>query len=311
MAKVEKIIIACYNGDFWQTKICVASIRHWYPDIPIFLLKDYLKGDFPTAEMEEKLNVSVIDLKRKKFGWGVSKFEPYYFDKRERVLILDSDIIFVGPVLDRVEQFDEDFVLSCEFPEDPHAVWFKETYYDLKKLQETLDPDFQYPGYVFNTGQLVCHTGLFKPEDFRDFVDYGGEVPVIKHNSVLACADQGILNYLLPTMEREGKVTIKADLYQIWSKSDLAKTFDLAEIKKGGGYPYMIHWAGDHSRCIRFLQRPDLLWFFQEQYYKRLPLGELKRRYFNADRLVTHYWNRLLKLYVNPFIVKYFGKSKS
>ena len=38
MKPIDRIIIACCERDFWLTRICVASIRYWYPEIPIGLL---------------------------------------------------------------------------------------------------------------------------------------------------------------------------------------------------------------------------------------------------------------------------------
>lgn len=303
MPKIDRILIACYSGDYWQTKICVASIRKFYPDIKIDLIKDNLKGTFSTIEMEKKFSVGICAMPRDRFGWGVSKIEPFFFDQNERVLIMDSDIIFIGPLLDKVESCDEDFIVSPEYPDDPNADWFKGTYYDIGKIRDTIEPGFEYPGVVFNTGQIVCTTGLFKREDFETFIDYG-DVPTLKHGSILACADQGILNYLLPKLEKNGRITMGRADYQVWSKHEITRSFKLEEIANGDGYPYLIHWAGDNSRCIRFLQRADLLFYFQKQYYSKLQLGELKRWIYNFNKLVVHYWHRIFSHYLKGFLFK-------
>jgi hypothetical protein len=297
MSKIDKILIACYAGDYWQTKICVASIRKWYPEMPIELIKDKLKGDFSSAGLEDKFGVTICQMPIDRFGWGVSKIEPYFFDAKERVLIIDSDIIFVGTVLDQLGKSDEDFIVSPEYPEDPHAEWFKGTYYDIGKIRKSVDPDYVYPGYVFNTGQMVCTTGLFDRVDFEEFVDYGG-IPKLKHDGVLSCADQGILNYLLPKLEQSGRISVGRVVYQVWSKHEITQTFKISEISDGAGYPYLIHWAGDNSRCIRFLHRADLLFYFQKEYYSRFCLGELRRFAYNFERLVTHYRIRLFSHYL-------------
>lgn len=297
MPKIDRILIACYGGDFWQTKICVASIRKFYPDIKIDLIKDNLKGEFSTIEMEKKFGVGICAMPRDRFGWGVSKIEPFFFDFKERVLIMDSDIIFVGPVLDQVENGDEDFIISPEYPDDPYASWFKGTYYDIDKIRANLEPDFEYPGLVFNTGQIVCKTGLFNRKDFEDFIEYG-DLPTLKHGDVLSCADQGILNYLLPKLEKSGRISLGRVGFQVWSKHEITKSFKLAEIANGLGYPYLIHWAGDNSKCIRFLQRADLLNYFQKLYYSKIPLGGLKRWIFNYHRLLVHYLQRLFFHYL-------------
>lgn len=280
MATIQKIIIATYHGDYWLCKICVASIRRWYPDVPISLIKDQLRGDFDTTELEESHDVSILDVPLLKFGWGVSKFEPYFLSTRERVLIIDADIIFVGRLLERLSQFDEDFVISPEFPEDTETKWFHETYYDLPKLLLDFDPQFEYPNYVFNTGQLVCYTGMFQREDFFPFVDYS-DTPRIKHGDVFKCADQGILNYLLPKKAALGGITVAKDEFMTWSLSDKAASLDFELSTTGEGSPTLIHWAGDNARYINRLQRSDLLRFYQAEYYRRVRNGRLKRLAFN------------------------------
>ena len=38
--KIDGVVISCYVLDVYLTRVCVASIRFWYPDLPIWLLKD-------------------------------------------------------------------------------------------------------------------------------------------------------------------------------------------------------------------------------------------------------------------------------
>lgn len=295
--KIDEIIVATHRGDYWLTRICVASIRKWYPDIPIRLLKDELNGEFDTSEIENAWDVGVLEVPRRLFGWGVSKFEPYFLPYRKRVLIMDSDIVFAGPVLERLERCDEDFVVSPEFPEHPHGEWFETTYYRIDEVRKSVDPLFEYPGYVFNTGQIVCHTGILSRETFAPFVDYDCEVPALRHNHALSCADQGILNHLLPALQKRGKVSVALDRFQIWSKHDEAAEMDLVRIRTGGGYPLMIHWAGDHAEFIGLLSRADILLYYQKEYYKRLPFGSCRRWMFNAGRNWNYHKNRLWRAF--------------
>ena len=70
--KIEAIYIPCTRGDFRLTRICVASIRYWYSDIPIVLIKDLMNGDFDTTEVEKHFNVSLYEQKVRAYGWGFS-----------------------------------------------------------------------------------------------------------------------------------------------------------------------------------------------------------------------------------------------
>ena len=50
---VKKVFISTYRYDFHFARVCIASIRYWYPDIPIYLIKDENSGTFDTQYDEE------------------------------------------------------------------------------------------------------------------------------------------------------------------------------------------------------------------------------------------------------------------
>ena len=50
--KVSRVYVSGYAKDLHLVRICIASIRYWYPDITIYLLKDTSQGDFDTEELE-------------------------------------------------------------------------------------------------------------------------------------------------------------------------------------------------------------------------------------------------------------------
>lgn len=279
MNSIKKIFIACYKNDYWQTKICVASIRKWYPTIPIFLIKDIYAGKFCTRELENYYNVKIFETQIKKFGWGVSKLEPYFISESEKVLILDSDIVFIGPLLSKLEKQNEDFIVSADYIDQNaiHSDWMKRTYYDLSQIQLSVNKNFVYPGYVFNTGQLVATTNLLQRTDFNNLIKFT-DPPVIINKKTFACADQGILNYLLPALK--SKISIGLSDFKIWSNSPKAKEIELEKIL-ANEYQYLIHWAGGNPRYIKKMQRADILLFFQKLYYSKIPLGKQKQILFN------------------------------
>src|SRR6476469_2574879 len=99
---IEGIYVCGYKYDVQFTRACVASIRTWYPNIPITLIKDRFYGDYSTRSIESWWNCDVLDVSGRLFGWGFGKLEPLFRSADERFLLLDSDILFVGPVLDRL-----------------------------------------------------------------------------------------------------------------------------------------------------------------------------------------------------------------
>lgn len=125
----------------------MASIRYYYPDVPIYLLKDELNGKFSTNELERIWNDKLIEYPIKCFGWGAAKIH-FICDERfagMRFLVLDSDIVFTGKILDNgfVKSFDYDVIVSEETFGEIESDWFKRTYFDYRKIQE-FDPLYIY-----------------------------------------------------------------------------------------------------------------------------------------------------------------------
>ena len=154
--KVEKVFVNTYKYDFHFARICIASIRYWYPDIPIYLIKDENQGDFDTSKTEQIWNVKVLSIPRKRFGWGYGKLEVLFLDTNESFLVIDADAVLTGPVIDAVAKIKADFIVDRE--EQP-AKRFNEIYYNLDRINE-LDNNFHYPGYSFNSGQCLSLTEL-------------------------------------------------------------------------------------------------------------------------------------------------------
>ena len=59
--KIDCIYLLTHKYYLRLTSICVASIRYWYPDIPIYLIKDEVDGSFSTREIERIWNVGVME----------------------------------------------------------------------------------------------------------------------------------------------------------------------------------------------------------------------------------------------------------
>ena len=112
--KVDKVFINTYKYDFHLARICIASIRYWYPEIAIFLIKDEKEGSFDTSFTEKTWNVNVLDVPRKKFGWGYGKLEVLFSNKKETFFVIDADAVITGPVIDKVRKIDADFIVDKE-----------------------------------------------------------------------------------------------------------------------------------------------------------------------------------------------------
>ena len=275
------IVIFCNKKDFFLTRICVASIRYYYPDVDIYLVKDYLNGDFNSKELEKAFSVQELSLGIKKFGWGTAKVHFILSQKfpGEHILILDSDIVFAGRFLEDLYKASKDshFAICMEKHDNPYSDFVKANYYDYNYLN-SVDPEFSFPGYFFNTGQLLVKTGILTGKEMLPYFD--AEVyPFCNRLDVLPMPDQSLLNYFLPRKEQNGQIRISKLSFMVWIGSDEIKQIKLAGIKKGNEYPFLIHWAG--VLRIPILSRmilPDVLIFFENYYYSFVPFGTIKKK---------------------------------
>ncbi len=262
--QVDRIYISGHRRDVRFTRCAVTSIRQFYPDIPITLIKDELNGAFDTAELESLFGVEIFETPAKRFGWGMAKLEPLFLPYHERCLILDSDTVFLGPVLDRLEASNADFVVElCDHDADD----IRAHYFDLDMLA-TRYPDFRYPGYVFNTGQLVARTGILRQDDFEPFITFSEPREQLA-DDIFAPSEQGILNYVLFDKQQRGEVSIERVKFMKWPPAVKPGSIRLDQLDRGG-YPFLLHWAGPKRSALAAHPLGEVLKYFEVQYYRKL-----------------------------------------
>ena len=304
--KIDCIYISCYKHDVRFTRILVASIRSWYKDIPIILIKDYRYGAFDTSDLERFYHVSIFETEKRCFGWGFGKLEPLFAAERKRCLILDSDIVMIGPVLDMLEQFSEDFVVTLE---QPDREFIRRLYFDVDAL-EAMDPEFSFAGKTFNTGQLVATSGVLSRSDFDPFVDWS-EPPAVKKPDIFQCGEQGLLNYILLKKLSLSQLSLKQTPIMIVADSPVCREMTMVPREAQKAHCTLIHWCGllrtPLSPLFEGMQSREILLHFEAMYYQRLPLGPVVRWLRLLDsaargavipRLkkipnIQHAWNRL------------------
>lgn len=268
---ISKIYLATHKKDLRLTRICVASIRFWYPDIPILLIKDEYGGSFSTREIEDVWNVQVFDTGHRHFGWGFSKLEPLFIAEKQRFMVVDSDVVFAGKVLDYLSPFDEDFIVQRETQSETDVA---RLYFSLDELQRW-DSTFCYPGYTFNSGQFVATSGVLQREDFDEVIEWTSGVPSLKQPRVFR-NEQGVLNYVLMQKAALQKLSIGRVPLMRWPQDD-RNELHLADIATGDGCPFVIHWAGSKEPRLQNMICSDILFFFEHNYYSKVRFGKILR----------------------------------
>lgn len=277
--KVERIYVLSHLKDIRWARVCVASIRHWYPDIPISLIKDELKGPYSTEDLERYWDVQVYPTPRKVLGYGMGKLEPLFKKPQERCFIVDSDTVFLGRVLETLEQSDDDFVIEeSDYPRDEILAY----YLDVDKLK-SIEPAFQFPGYVFNTGQFVATTGILARQDFAPYVTFS-EPARVSHSEVFKAGDQGILNFTLMRKAQAGEITLRRAPIMHFPAVFDPRAILLDKLKGDSAYPFLLHWAGPKPAFFSLTHLGHILSHFETAFYARIPNGRMeccKRRCAN------------------------------
>jgi len=289
---IKGIIIVLHKNDLFLAKILVASIRYYYHDREIYLVKDQLNGKFSTKDLEKYFNAEVLDLDINKYGWCSAKIRILQSKKlaAKRYLALDADIVFTGKVLETLENSDDQFIVSPEYSEDPTTEWFKRTYYDFDWVRDVF-PKFNYPGYTFNCGQMVVTPGKISEEELSKYIKFDKYPYWTKlAEEKLINRDQSLLNFILPEKGRKGELTLGCVKMMLWPGHEEARNLSV-ENARDSTYPYMLHWAGlKRVPAFQYMSHSDILFFFKKEYYKKLPLGQLRYKldnYLQTIRYIT------------------------
>lgn len=281
---IEKVVIGCFKKDIHLVRTCVASIRYWYPEVEVLLLKDLSQGDFPVIEFENYWKCKVFNTPLKHFGWGWSKYALIFHPIKEKYLFVDSDVVFLGRVLQRLNAIDADFIVTGiqGEPEDSQNV--NSNYLDIKKAK-ALDPLYEFPGFAFNTGQIVISSDLLTQDDFSTVMSFENRYKNL-YPDIFKHSDQGIINYVLWKCHQKRKINLAYEDFWLWPGVPMAKEIELEKIKNTEGYPLILHWAGIKPVDFRKYLRYDILQFFESYYYDNIPMGGIKRMLSHYSRLL-------------------------
>jgi len=277
---VDCIYLAACARDARLTRICIASIRYFYPDIPINLLAGDIIQSGLSAEVKRYWNVDVVNLPIGDYGWGMVKLEPLFGPAGQRFMVVDVDTVFTGKVLDLRAQSDAPFFVDDEQLSDAD---FKRLYYDWDKLRD-IDPNVQSATKAFNVGQWFGTAGLVQREEFDRWVEW--TLPRrLRYPNLFMGGDQGVCNYVLLQKEALGKLRIDRRTFMRWPANGMAD-LDVDSVAGGTAPALVIHWAGVKAIFLRNMVGSDILRFFEDYYYSKLPTGRLRRTF----ALLRHIW---------------------
>lgn len=290
---ISRVFIATYKHDVNFARTCVASIRYYYPSIPITLIKDYYYGNYSTKDIEKNWNVDILSTYIKKFGWGFSKLEPLFLEKKEKILILDADTVIIGKIIDKLNQFPEEFIVSGQVTDKI----FQETqYYDPIKIKE-FDPLFTHPDYGFNTGQIVATTGIFKREEFNNLIDYKN-LPEVKDNSLFKYGEQGLLNYFLFKACQNGRIKLRNYPYMHTGNNKMILEMDTSIFNQSFKRSIIVHWCGLRQKKFKNMPSGWILINFEKYFYSKVKYGFFVKISRKLLICILSYLKHLIKFFL-------------
>ena len=192
-------------------------------------------------------------------------------------MILDSDTAFAGPVLGKLGEYEEDFIVEDgNYPAED----IKPYYYD-PELVCTINPSFRYPGFVFNVGQMVATTGVFKRDEFSSLVAFEEPRRCLRPE-LFECFEQGVLNFMLQHKAQDGVLSLRRHPFMRWPGALQNADVDVERLANGGGYDFLLHWAGFKQTIMQSNSMGHVLDYFERLYFERtIPL-------MNRDYALAH-----------------------
>ena len=270
MGQVDCIYIAASAHDARYTRTCVASIRYFYPEIPIRLLIGGRLQRGLADELRRYWDVGIAVFPAGDYGWGFVKLEVLFGQSGERFLVLDSDTVLAGPVLEAWNESRAPFLVDDEKQSEPDT---KGLYYDWEKVRE-VDPDARPPQFVFNTGQWFGTAGVLTRDDFAPWIEW--TMPRRTHPpGHFKNGEQGILNYVLNRKAVIDGLAVDRRKIMRWPGHSM-NGLNAETVSKSAAPPVVVHWAGMKKPRQRDLIGADLLGFFEAFYYRRLPAGSAR-----------------------------------
>lgn len=268
---VDVIYLAACSRDARLTRICVASIRYFYPDVPIKVLAGDILQPGLAKELKKHWDVGLVDLPEGDYGWGLVKLEPLFGPKGQRFMVCDVDTVFTGRVLHRRAESDATFYVDNEQLSDAD---FKRLYYDWEVLAR-IDPDVQSARKAFNVGQWFGEAGLVRREEFDRWVEW--TLPRrLRYQDMFMGGDQGVMNYVVLKKEAFEGLTIERVELMRWPGHGMDDLTPEA-VRSGKAPALVIHWAGMKAIFLHEMVGGDLLQFYEDFYYSRLPAGRMRR----------------------------------
>jgi hypothetical protein len=199
--------------------------------------------------------------------------------------VLDSDTALTGPILALWTDSNASFLVDDETQSEADT---KRLYYDWQKIRE-IDPDAHSPRFVFNSGQWFGTASVLTRDDFAPWVEW--TMPRrLRYREYFMPGEQGILNYVINEQYRLEKLTVARAPLMRWPGHGM-QGLDANAVSKKSCPSLIVHWAGMKKARQQDMIGADLLAYFENAFYDRLPAGGA-RKIFAGSQDTLSQWAR-------------------
>jgi hypothetical protein len=301
---IDRIYIAASGRDARHTRICVASIRYFYPDIPIRLLVGGPLQRGLAEELHDYWGVGTAALTSGDYGWGFVKLEALFGPPGETFLVLDSDTVLTGPVLDAWAEKHPPFLVDDEAQSEANT---KRLYYDWEIVRK-INPSTTRPQFVFNSGQWFGTAGILTRDDFAPWVEW--TMPRrLRYPDCFMPGDQGVLNYVFNQKAALDGLHIERRQIMRWPGRSM-QGLEAETVARRVAPPLVVHWAGVKRARQQDMIGADLLGYFEKLYYQRRRAGNVRRLLAGCRDSLSH-WILGTRVNISLGSGKLLGKHQS
>jgi hypothetical protein len=199
------------------------------------------------------------------------KLEPLFGPPAARFLVLDSDTVLTGRVMDAWKDTAAAFLVDDEKQTEAET---SRLYYDWNKVS-AVDPAARPPQFVFNSGQWFGTSGVLTRDDFAPWVEW--TMPrKLRFPQLFMPGEQGILNYVLNQKAALDGLQVERRVIMRWPRHGM-HGLGVDAVSAMSAPALVVHWAGMKRTRQQDMAGADLLSYFEAQYYRRLPAGRVRR----------------------------------
>jgi hypothetical protein len=217
-------------------------------------------------ELARYWGVHLASVPAQDWGWGFVKLEPLFGLPGERFMVVDSDTVFAGRVLATWNESTADFLVDDEQQSEADL---QRLYYDWRQVAANY-PAARPPRFVFNSGQWFGTAGVITRDDFAPLIDWSRTPPKLQKPDLFQCGEQGVLNYVLNQKAILDRISVDRRKIMHWPGHGL-DGISAQSIANRTAPPLVIHWAGIKKARLGAMRGGDILRFFEQLYYSRLP----------------------------------------